>query len=162
MAQITFLKAHRARGDFQHPRGSGTHPDIAVAVWFKIIARNAVIDHLRRQYRRGGAGWESVVEAMIGLQSSTTPIPTPTPESMMLEAERQGLVVLGVREAVERLPEAQRDVVTRHKFCEESMVRLAEEWGVTHVALRVRAHRAYANLARELATSELGGPYRVA
>jgi len=139
--QMTFLKAHKARDNFK----SG----LAVTSWYSMIARNVTFDHLRRLYRERdvmrdtfGGDTDVLIDSMQA--------PWPDVETSALEQERQIDLVGRVRSAVERLPDVQRDVVRMNKFEGRTMAEISEMLGVREGTLRVRAHRGYKALVRDL------------
>lgn len=144
LVQATFMKAHGARDRFATPEGSS--PDRAVAVWYSTIARNATIDHLRRVYRERAVKLDTAGEDTVELLESLRD-PLPDSESTAVERERQLGVAARIRQALARLPQSQREVVTMHKLDGMTMAEISEKLGVREGTLRVRAHRGYKALA---------------
>ena len=126
LTQQTFLQLHRARHDFR--AGMRLRP------WVMTIALNLARDLLRRRGRRV----ETPVDAEI-LAAPDTPLPSDADD-----------VKRKVRRAVEALPREQREVIELHWFEELPFHEIAAILGVSAGAARVRAHRAYVSLRREL------------
>src|SRR5690606_9580330 len=104
-------KAHGARERFATPEGAS--PDRAVAVWYSTIARNATIDHLRRVYRERAVKIETAGDDTVELLESLRD-PLPDGEMIALDHERQLGIASKIRQALARLPQSQREVVTMH------------------------------------------------
>ena len=147
LLQASFLKAHGARGRFAAPEGAS--PDRAVVVWYSTIARNATIDHLRRVYRERAVKLDTAGEDTIELLESLRD-PTPDCEAVAVEQERALGITSRIRQALARLPQSQREVVTMHKLEGMTMAEISEQLGVREGTLRVRAHRGYKALASML------------
>ncbi|MCB9566195.1 MAG: RNA polymerase sigma factor [Myxococcales bacterium] len=151
LLQVTFLKAHLARDRFTLQGGD---PDGAVQAWYFAIARNAAMDHLRREYRKSrrevkhGAPDGDDLDPMAKIADQG-----PTVEELGLDRERELEIVERVQAAIARLPEGQREVVELHKLQGMSMAEVAERLDLREGAVRVRAHRAYKALARWLVPS---------
>src|SRR5262245_54061321 len=126
LTQQTFLQLHRARHDFR--AGMRLRP------WVMTIALNLSRDLLRRRGRRV----ETPVDAEV-LVAPETALP-----SDAAEVRRR------VRRAVEALPREQREVIELHWFEELPFHEIAAVLGVSAGAARVRAHRAYVALRKEL------------
>ena len=144
LVQATFMKAHGARERFATPEGAS--PDRAVAVWYSTIARNATIDHLRRVYRERAVKLDTAGEDTVELLESMRD-PLPDGEMMAVDHERQVGIASKIRQALARLPQSQREVVTMHKLDGMTMAEISEKLGVREGTLRVRAHRGYKALA---------------
>ena len=122
--------------------------DDAVIAWYLAIARNTAIDGVRseQRHRRG----------RVAVDDDTRPVPAlePTaddPEANWLVDEQRAETRARVRAAIFDLPASQRDVVVLHKLRGLPMQTVAEHLRVRPGAARVRAHRAYASLAKRLA-----------
>jgi RNA polymerase sigma-70 factor (ECF subfamily) len=135
IVQQTFLQAHRARHDFKaHMR---------LRPWLVTIALNLGRDLLRRRGRRPETDIDTVPLADPAVRE---------PGSDGEEAERSGRV----RAALAMLPADQREVIELHWFEELSFGDIAEAVGATAGAVRVRAHRGYVALRKQL--GDLAGP----
>ena len=82
--------------------------------------------------------------------------------------ELQAEIVERVRQAIEQLPRAQREVLTLHKLRGMPMAKVAQHLNIREGAVRVRAHRGYKSLARLLGAGTsvwlfhtLGDPHKV-
>jgi RNA polymerase sigma-70 factor (ECF subfamily) len=115
--QDTLLAVHRARHTYR--------PSRPLEPWLYAIARNVVVDHLRR--RRARARWE--VEAAEGAADGAA--------SSMEEAAPE------LRRALGHLPQEQREALEMIQVEGLSVEAAAARAGVTRGALKVRAHRAY-------------------
>jgi RNA polymerase sigma-70 factor (ECF subfamily) len=102
-------------------------PERSFGPWMRAIARNAMIDCFRETGRRGER--EVVVEVIERFAPS-------------------------LREALDQLPEAQREAVELVQLRGLSVVEAALEAGTTPGALKVRAHRGYVALRRLLVKGE--------
>ncbi len=131
MLQITFLNIHRGR----HTYRTGAR----VKTWAFAIAANVRRDEWRRRYRIKEDCDEYALETAEQQQ-----IVAPT------AAREQQDRIDRVRLALEHLPEAQRVVVSLHRYEEMSFEEIARVLGITAVAARVRAFRAYERLRDEL------------
>jgi RNA polymerase sigma-70 factor (ECF subfamily) len=147
LVQATFMKAHGARRRFAAPAGSS--PDRAVAVWYSTIARNATIDHLRKVYRERSVKLDTAGDDTVELLDSLRDT-APDSETLAIEQERQRGIASRIRQALARLPQTQRQVVTMHKLEGKTMAEISDELGVREGTLRVRAHRGYKALAAML------------
>ncbi len=68
-----------------------------------------------------------------------------------VEEESTAWIVDAVREAIEALPDGQREVVAMHKLEGMPLAEVAERLGIREGAARVRAHRGYNRLRAALA-----------
>jgi len=127
LCQQAFLQIHRARHDWD--------PSRAVKPWLFTVAVNVRRDWHRRHVRRpqGHSVGEAPLEWM----------PTDGGQEAASEAIR-------LRNAVGRLPEPLREVIELHWFEGFPMREIAEMSGLSHSAIKVRAHRAYKLLRTEL------------
>ncbi len=130
LTQETFLRVHRARDRYR--AGAPVGP------WVITIARRLSIDALRRKgtarVRVTGDGTVPEVPVM--------------PE---VAEESTAWIVDAVREAIEALPDGQREVVAMHKLEGMPLAEVAERLGIREGAARVRAHRGYNRLRAALA-----------
>lgn len=147
LAQLTFMRAHQARGRFAS--SDGGNPDRAVEGWYLAIARNVALDHLRHTYRRDQR--HAKLEARGEIEGMGAPDAPLNPEDVRMQREGVEATRRRVRDAIEQLPPGQREVVQLHKLRGLSMGEIAERLEVRPGALRVRAHRAYKTLANLLA-----------
>ena len=122
LTQTTFLSVVKARGRFER--------EAAFKPWLYAIATNAARDLHRRRRPE---------------QLAAEPEVTETVEPAVRDAglERH------VRDALVRLPEAQRSAIVMHRFEGLSFAEIAVALGVSEGAVKVRAHRGYQRL-REL------------
>lgn len=145
LLQLTFLRAHVARERFESlPQAA----DRAVEGWYLSIARNVALDHLREHYRRERR--HATMAARGDVAAIGLPDADETPEEVHLELERDDEVAKIVQDAIDQLPAGQRDVVRLHKLEGLSMAEVADRLHVRQGAVRVRAHRAYKQLAEIL------------
>lgn len=128
LVQTTFLHLHRARADYQ--------PTRPLRPWLFAIAANVRRDHLRRRVRR------QVEAPTSGPEGPDKPI---APDASTA-SDRV------VRRALGQLSEPHREVLVLRWYADLSYPEIAAALGATHTAIKVRAHRAMAQL-REL----LGG-----
>jgi RNA polymerase sigma-70 factor (ECF subfamily) len=138
LTQVVFLRAHAARASFQR---RGADDDEALIAWFCAIARNTATNYLRGSYRErlqfGDDAEQSIAFASDEVGDA---------ESVMVRRAALDERRARVRDAIDRLPQRQREVVRLHKLEGLPLAEIARQLGVRHVAVRVRAHRAYANL----------------
>jgi RNA polymerase sigma-70 factor (ECF subfamily) len=156
VVQQTFVRAHFGRQGFRARATDAAAgkpmvlSDEAVVAWYLAIARNTAIDGVRseQRHRRG----------RVGVDDDTTPLspvdarnPVEDPEQSRIADESRAETRARVRAAIFELPASQRDVVVMHKLRGMPMQAVAEQLHVRPGAARVRAHRAYASLAKRLA-----------
>lgn len=131
LLQATFLKLHAARGAWR--RGEKLRP------WVFAIAAHVRADWARKQ---GRAAEEE-------LDEEGPPPPAAQgdlgPEILARERGER------VRDALGRLPEAQRAVVLLHRFEGLSFAQIGAALGISEGAAKLRAFRAYDRLRAELA-----------
>lgn len=148
LVQIVFLRAHCSRQSFVCPPRPNDH---AVIAWYLAIARNATFTHLRKCYRERAVFdrrcWEDCRPD--DLEHRAHPLSGAHLEGAMVRAERDQQIQKRVRQAVQTLKPQQRIVIER-KLSGESLARVAEALNVPYVTIRVRAHRGYKTLARQL------------
>ena len=130
LLQTTFLQVHRARATFR--------PLQRLHSWMFGIAAHTLSDELRRRHRAPLASEEA--QGVLG------ELPAPLALRPLEEAER----AKAVREALDRLPEAQRAVLYLHRWEEMSFAEIAGALGTTEGAIKLRAFRAYQRLRTEL------------
>lgn len=145
LVQQTFMRAHQARDRYEV---GTTHVDRAVEGWYLAISRNVALDYLRHTYRRDRR--HAVLEARGEVEGMGVPTEAPNAEEQRIAGEYDADRARLVRNAIEQLPQTQREVVDLHKLRGLSMAEISDRLGVRQGALRVRAHRAYKALARLL------------
>lgn len=128
VVQNILLSIHRARHTYRPERSFGP--------WMRAIARNAMIDAFRETGRRGER--EVVVDWIDDVPGE----PVDPLASDALDPKLQ--------QALERLPEKQRQAVELVQLRGLSVAEAALEAGVTPGALKVRAHRGYRAMHRLL------------
>jgi len=131
LLQTTFLKVHRARGEFRE--GARLRP------WLFAIAARVRLDELRRHYRLP----ESASEEELARVEDTRPDPAAALEEASDVRDR-------VRRAVEQLPESQRAIVHLHRFEGLTFPEIAQALSTTEGAVKLRAFRAYEKLRAQL------------
>jgi RNA polymerase sigma-70 factor (ECF subfamily) len=130
LTQETFVRIHRARGSFS--AGAAALP------WMFAIARNAFVDHARREQVR---------------RSSRAKVAQPreaSPETRGDEAFAGREMLAVVRATLERLPLLQREAFVLLRFEGLSVSEAAQILGATEAAVKVRAFRAYEALRAAL------------
>jgi RNA polymerase sigma-70 factor, ECF subfamily len=130
LTQETFVRIHRARGSFAV--GAAALP------WMFAIARNAFLDHARRENVR---------------RSSSAKVAQPREAAKDTQGDEilSAREMLGiVRETLERLPMLQRDAFVLIRFEGLSVSEAAQILGATEAAVKVRAFRAYEALREAL------------
>jgi RNA polymerase sigma-70 factor, ECF subfamily len=141
LTQETFVRVHRSRGSF----ASGA----AAIPWMFAIARNAFLDHTRREQvrRNSGSRLAQPREAAADTQGED------------VFAAQEMLVI--VRRTLEELPLLQREAFVLIRFEGLSVAEAAQILGASEAAVKVRAFRAYealrAALARDTGDREPGG-----
>jgi len=140
LTQETFVRIHRARGSFS--AGAAALP------WMFAIARNAFLDHARRENvrRNSSARLERDPQAAKDTQGDE------------VLSGREMLDI--VRETLERLPMLQRDAFVLIRFEGLSVSEAAQILGATEAAVKVRAFRAYEALRAALETKAGDGGAR--
>jgi RNA polymerase sigma-70 factor (ECF subfamily) len=130
VVQNVLVAIHRARHTYRAER--------RFAPWLGAVARNAVIDELRRRGRR--------LSREVPLDAAAEAV-APTPESPApLSPEMQ--------RALEQLPAAQREAVELIQIRGLSVAEAAQRVGIKPGALKVRAHRGYRALRLLLEEAE--------
>ena len=123
VAQDVLLTVHRVRETYE--------PSRPFEPWLYAIAKSRMIDHLRKEKRL--RAWQVTVDVLPEVPS----------EAETADGKR-------LFDALEGLPESQRDAFTMLKLEGLTTEEAAERAGVSLSALKVRAHRAYAALKRAL------------
>ncbi len=137
--QDTMLRAHMARRRFE-PRGRD--PNLAVVAWYMRIARNVAYDHVRTQASNGRGPL---------LERQANDDPRADPESALESRRTRQRARARVREALAGLDDNQRVLVRQTKLDEIRPCQLADDYGVTPGAMRVRVHRAFTAFRQALA-----------
>ncbi|MFQ5522321.1 MAG: RNA polymerase sigma factor [Acidimicrobiia bacterium] len=134
IAQEALIRAWRAL-----PRFRG---DARLSTWLHRITVNTAWTHRKRALRHRATPIEDVVDL-------AAPEGPETPEVAGEILELRGRL----RAALDRLPEAQRQVVVMKDVYGWSHAEIAESMGISVTAAKVRLHRARARLARDLEAS---------
>ncbi len=140
------LRVHTSRAKYPD---SASAAAMAVDQWLLLIARRVVLDHLRAEYRRSAR--RAGVERTLGYDGFGRKEPDRSPEESLCRFEEREHVRTRVRHALDALSPMSAEIVRRHKLEGRPMSSLAADLGVSVGAVRVRAHRAYRQLARVLA-----------
>ena len=130
LAQDVFLRILRYRASFRSGR--------PFRVWMYGIARNVLADH------RSRATPETAFDELVDEPVSAGPLA----QERLERNESRELV----RRALARLGEADRDLLTLSRFQDLKHAELAELFGCTKGAVKVRLHRAVKRLAAEIET----------
>lgn len=125
LMQITFARVHAARQRYA--------PGAPVLPWARTIARNAFLDELRA--------------ARCGRERLSRD--GRVPELAVADARDPELAET-VRGALARLTERQREAIELTRFSGLTLEEAAGRLGITTGALKVRVHRGYQGLRREL------------
>ena len=126
LLQITFSKIHRARGSYL--RGAPVLP------WILAIARRSFLDERRSAHVRTED--LSPDGSLPEQQNEAPPLPTELSDA------------LGV--ALDRLPETYREAIVLTKITGLSVAEAASVLGATETAVKLRVHRGYNQLRKEL------------
>ncbi len=127
--QDAFVKAHRALGRFR--AGAPLRP------WLLTIAANEARNRRRAAGRREHLALRAAGERLAA---------APSTESLALDADRDA----GLRAAIARLGDADREVLWLRYFAELSEAEVAAALGCRHGTVKSRTSRALARLRREL------------
>lgn len=141
LVQTVLLRVHRGRARFE------VGPDTverSVTTWFVNIAKFAIADYYRITSRRARQVTDEldVAECICSDASS--------PEDALLERERAAAHERSIRLALDALSPEHRELIVLHKLHGMPMISLATKLGVRPGTLRVRAHRAYRSIARQI------------
>lgn len=134
IAQETLIRAWKALPSF---RG-----DAALSTWLHRITVNTAWTQKKRSRRHAGYSLDEVSEM-------PAPVNADHPEVAGELVELRGRL----RQALDSLPEAQRQVVVLKDIYDWSHAEIAESMGISVSATKVRLHRARARLARHLEAS---------
>jgi RNA polymerase sigma-70 factor, ECF subfamily len=133
VVQETLLAVHVARHTYD--------PGRPFAPWFYAIARNRLVDAVRRRRRIAAHEHErdEVPEPATGADSSDSS-----------SSSRSDIDIDAIRRALAALPDRQRDIIEGLKYRDESVREIATRLGLTESAVKVTAHRGYQALKRLL------------
>lgn len=137
LLQLTFLKVHRARAAYV--RGADPMP------WLYAIAHRTFLDEMRKRKRsRVQVGGDDLPERPAHISGKA--------EDQVADADGSAseLARLAIQ-ALERLPDKQREAVVLTKLDGKSIAEAAAITGTTPGAMKVRAHRGYVALRKALA-----------
>jgi RNA polymerase sigma-70 factor (ECF subfamily) len=126
LLQVTFSKVHRARD--RYLRGAPVLP------WLFAIARRTFLDERRAARSRA----EDLST------DGTLPEPKPEPDAVSND------VADAIERAVDALPEAYREAIQLTKMSGLSIAEAASVLGTTETAVKLRVHRGYNLLRRDL------------
>lgn len=126
LLQVTFAKIHRARGSYL--RGAPLMP------WAHAIARRSFLDE-----RRAASSRSEDLSA-----DGTLPEPRPEPERVPSDLSE------ALESALDSLPEAYREAIQLTKMSGLSIAQAADVLGTTETAVKLRIHRGYNQLRKEL------------
>lgn len=136
LAQEAFVRIHRARGAFE--RGSAALP------WFFAIARNAFVDHKRRERTR------RAISAPLPPGEGARPEAEAPPEARGDEVVAASETLDLVRATLDAMTPLQREAFVLVRFEGLSIAEAAQVLGATEAAVKVRAFRAYEALRAAL------------
>jgi len=126
LLQVTFAKVHRARGSYL--RGAPVLP------WMLAIARRSFLDERRSASTRS----EDL--------SSDGNLPEPRNEEAGVPADLSA----ALERALDALPEAYREAIQLTKVSGLSIAEAADVLGTTETAVKLRVHRGYTLLRKQL------------
>jgi RNA polymerase sigma-70 factor (ECF subfamily) len=133
LLQVTFTKVHRARASYL--QGAPLLP------WLLAIARRSFYDERRRSRVRH--------EQL----STDGELPEPAPEDNKLPNDAAD----ALETALNALPEAYREAIQLTKITGLSLNEAAEVLGTTATAVKLRVHRGYVALRKNLEAAKEGG-----
>jgi RNA polymerase sigma-70 factor (ECF subfamily) len=131
IAQESFLKAYCQLHRLRHP--------YRFAGWLSKITTQQCVNHIRKNARK---------------KTASSYLNYDVPREVALYSSNPGLTneqVHFVRQTVSKLPEKFRNVIIMRFVAGLSAVQIAEKLGKRHGAIRVRLHRAYQILRKDLA-----------
>jgi RNA polymerase sigma factor (sigma-70 family) len=126
LLQVTFAKVHRARGSYL--RGAPVLP------WVLAIARRSFLDERRHASTRS----EDL--------SSDGNLPEPRPEDAAVSSDLSA----ALEQALNALPESYREAIQLTKISGLSIAEAAEVLATSETAVKLRVHRGYSQLRKEL------------
>jgi RNA polymerase sigma-70 factor (ECF subfamily) len=133
LLQESFLRVFTSRDAYR--------PTAAFRTWLFTIARNLVIDHLRKRKR------ETMLEAEEALETVADPGAGPAGYAEAHE------LIERLDEAVLRLPPSEREVLLLSRFAGLTHAEIADVTGASSGAVRVALHRALRRLRDSLGPS---------
>ncbi len=136
LAQNVFLRIYMSRSKYE--------PTAKFTTWMFRIAGNLALNWIRD--RRRERTDTSIHARLPRGEELQFPDRAPTVEQMLIHRAR----LEAVREAVEQLPERQRNVVMMHKYEGKSYAEIAEELACTPQAVKSLLFRAYSALRLSL------------
>ncbi len=126
LVQITFAKVHRARGSYL--RGAPLLP------WVLAIARRSFYDERRHaKARHEGLSFDG-----------TLPEPRPEPDAVPSDVSE------ALERALDKLPDTYREAIVMTKITGLSVAEASQVLGATEAAVKLRVHRGYNLLRKEL------------
>jgi RNA polymerase sigma-70 factor (ECF subfamily) len=125
LLQVTFAKVHRARGSYL--RGAPVLP------WVLAIARRSFLDERRSAHVR-----------------TEDLSPDGSLPEQPWEERRSSEVSDALEHALDRLPELYREAIVLTKISGLSMTEAAAVLGTTETAVKLRVHRGYTQLRKQL------------
>lgn len=142
LTQEVFVKIHQALGDF---RGESQ-----LSTWIYRIATNAALDRLRSRSFQQRLSDDSIEqgEAEIADRNVWTGEKTPSVEQQLVRKEMNACIL----DFIEGLPENYRPVLVFSELEGLRNSEIAETLGVTLDTVKIRLHRARAQLRKELET----------
>lgn len=139
LLQLTFLKVHRAR--HAYVRGADPMP------WIYAIAHRTFLDEMRKRKR-----------AKVHLSSDQKALPekpahiTGKAADEVDESSRDPELTKAALNALDKLPDKQREALVLTKLGGKSIAEAAAITGASPGAMKVRAHRGYVALRKALAS----------
>src|SRR5213075_1979666 len=121
LTQTTFLKLHRARGEYRR--------DLRLRPWVFTIAARVRLDEHRRHQR-------------VPEELDEETLAAPDEGGPAAGATEAGELVERVRRVLETLPESQRVIVHLHRYEGLTFGEIARALGTTERAVKLRAFRA--------------------
>ncbi|MFZ5897197.1 MAG: RNA polymerase sigma factor [Myxococcota bacterium] len=126
LLQVTFAKVHRARGSYL--RGAPVLP------WMLAIARRSFLDERRHASTR----------------SEDLSFDGNLPEPRLEDASVPADLSAALERALDELPEGYREAIQLTKISGLSIAEAADVLGTTETAVKLRVHRGYTQLRKEL------------
>jgi RNA polymerase sigma-70 factor (ECF subfamily) len=137
LSHETFLRVHGARGTYR--RGARVLP------WMFAIGRRLFLDNIRRR-RREGPSLDAAGED--GERKSDAGIAAQGPSADEISIARQ--LATRIEDLLTAMPETQATAFRLIKQEHLTVAEAAAVLGTTEMAVKVRAHRAYASLRRAI------------
>ncbi len=137
--QETFLRVFQFSKSYKPTTRGGC--SASFAAWLYTIARNVYRKQWGREpveERMGESTWKILEEV---------PTPNATPQQARADQE----LVEKIKQALDSLPESQREVVILHKYQGLSYPQIAQILGCSISSVKQKAFRAYQNLRQQLA-----------